>query len=55
MKSINKNMLLFVLDVAVDVGIPAVINAIEMSEKENISEQDIADLRKKIKEPEKYF
>ena len=55
MKSINKSMLLFTLEIAADIGIPAVISAVEASEKEEITEQDIADLKLKIKKPEDYF
>ena len=52
----NKEIIMEVLDIAINIGVPAVTELIESLGKDEISSDDIADLRARIKEnPEEYF
>ena len=52
----NKEVILEVLDIAVTIGVPAVTELIDSLGKDEISSDDIADLRNRIKQnPEEYF
>lgn len=54
--SSNKEVILGVLDIAVNVGVPIIIKYIETLNKTDITAEDIADLRERIKQnPEEYF
>ena len=54
--SSNKEIIMEVLDIAVTIGVPAITELIESLGKNEISSDDIADLRTKIKQnPEEYF
>lgn len=54
--SSNKEIIMEVLDIAITVGVPAITELIDSLGKDEISSEDIADLRTKIKQnPEEYF
>ena len=52
----NKEVVLEVLDIAINIGVPAVTDFIEALQKDEISLEDIEGLKKRIKaNPEEYF
>ena len=56
MSTENKVLILDLLDIALNIGIPAVTQYVETVNKTNITAEDIAVLRTKIKQnPEEYF
>ena len=56
MSTDNKVLILDLLDIALNIGIPAVTQYVETINKTDITAEDIADLRNKIKQkPEEYF
>ena len=56
MSNNNKELVLEVLDIAVNIGVPAVTDFIEALQKDEVSLEDIEGLKKRIKaNPEEYF
>lgn len=51
-----KDLVLDVLDIAITIGVPAISTLIKDMEKSELTEEDIAQLKLKIKQnPEDYF
>ena len=53
--SVDKQLVLDILEVALVDGVPAVMNVINSMNKETITKSDIEDLKKIIRRPEDYF
>lgn len=53
--SVDKTIIIEILEVALVEGVPAVMNVINSMNKDEISTKDIEDLKTIIRKPEDYF